>query len=107
MRLHLGANRYARRQRHELLAVGPREVRDGAKNPFLPEDLVGKARDIAHVNARAHHDAAAGRSEEHTSELQSPCNIVCRLLLEKKKRRIREISWAPLALWLRCASRVL
>src|SRR5256885_5171949 len=27
------------------------------------------------------------RSEEHTSELQSPCNIVCRLLLEKKKLR--------------------
>src|SRR2546426_8488765 len=30
------------------------------------------------------HDAE--RSEEHTSELQSPCNLVCRLLLEKKKR---------------------
>src|SRR5256885_3913516 len=30
------------------------------------------------------------RSEEHTSELQSPCNLVCRLLLEKKKER----SWA-------------
>src|SRR5256885_10390287 len=29
----------------------------------------------------------AGRSEEHTSELQSPCNLVCRLLLEKKKKR--------------------
>src|SRR5256885_11564521 len=28
---------------------------------------------------------AAVRSEEHTSELQSPCNLVCRLLLEKKK----------------------
>src|SRR2546426_9374415 len=28
----------------------------------------------------------APRSEEHTSELQSPCNLVCRLLLEKKKR---------------------
>src|SRR5256885_6515302 len=28
---------------------------------------------------------AAWRSEEHTSELQSPCNLVCRLLLEKKK----------------------
>src|SRR3989454_12831748 len=28
------------------------------------------------------------RSEEHTSELQSPCNLVCRLLLEKKKKRI-------------------
>src|SRR5688500_19622895 len=29
----------------------------------------------------------SGRSEEHTSELQSPCNLVCRLLLEKKKIR--------------------
>src|ERR1039457_5691012 len=28
-----------------------------------------------------------GRSEEHTSELQSPCNIVCRPLLEKKKQK--------------------
>src|SRR5256885_6087845 len=30
---------------------------------------------------------AAHRSEEHTSELQSPCNLVCRLLLEKKKKQ--------------------
>src|SRR3989454_1548467 len=30
------------------------------------------------------------RSEEHTSELQSPCNLVCRLLLEKKKKKHRE-----------------
>src|SRR2546426_7575568 len=30
---------------------------------------------------------ARQRSEEHTSELQSPCNLVCRLLLEKKKKR--------------------
>src|SRR5256885_7851210 len=30
--------------------------------------------------------ADGGRSEEHTSELQSPCNLVCRLLLEKKKK---------------------
>src|SRR5256885_12828724 len=29
---------------------------------------------------------APQRSEEHTSELQSPCNLVCRLLLEKKKQ---------------------
>src|SRR5256885_11816993 len=45
---------------------------------------VGAARDHAcdvdHVAARAR------RSEEHTSELQSPCNLVCRLLLEKNKR---------------------
>src|SRR2546426_3557059 len=30
---------------------------------------------------------AMARSEEHTSELQSPCNLVCRLLLEKKKKK--------------------
>src|SRR2546426_8136624 len=32
------------------------------------------------------------RSEEHTSELQSPCNLVCRLLLEKKKKKH---AWNP------------
>src|SRR5215467_16076652 len=32
-------------------------------------------------------DLAGVRSEEHTSELQSPCNIVCLLLLEKKKKK--------------------
>src|SRR5256885_5545020 len=38
------------------------------------------------------------RSEEHTSELQSPCNLVCRLLLEKKKKqrnREREHIYVP------------
>src|SRR5256885_12686845 len=39
--------------------------------------------------------SSSSRSEEHTSELQSPCNLVCRLLLEKKKypvslRKFRE-----------------
>src|SRR5256885_12153336 len=33
-------------------------------------------------------EGALARSEEHTSELQSPCNLVCRLLLEKKRPRI-------------------
>src|SRR5256885_13094141 len=32
------------------------------------------------------------RSEEHTSELQSPCNLVCRLLLEKKKKCISRLT---------------
>src|SRR5256885_3970618 len=54
-------------------------------------------RSESHDEHRAHHQgerraqacgdqlvAAAFRSEEHTSELQSPCNLVCRLLLEKK-----------------------
>src|SRR5215467_8039838 len=34
------------------------------------------------------------RSEEHTSELQSPCNLVCRLLLEKKKKKQRRKSYS-------------
>src|SRR5256885_5347958 len=37
--------------------------------------------------ANAVHRDAVARSEEHTSELQSPCNLVCRLLLEKKKNK--------------------
>src|SRR2546426_7260155 len=37
-------------------------------------------------------DPSKPRSEEHTSELQSPCNLVCRLLLEKKKNIIRSSS---------------
>src|SRR5215467_16187502 len=38
--------------------------------------------ELHHVQFPGLHD----RSEEHTSELQSPCNLVCRLLLEKKKQ---------------------
>src|SRR2546426_8722052 len=36
------------------------------------------------------------RSEEHTSELQSPCNLVCRLLLEKKKKKNNTQTSTPL-----------
>src|SRR5256885_9414995 len=39
------------------------------------------------VQGRGSFGGAAHRSEEHTSELQSPCNLVCRLLLEKKKHK--------------------
>src|SRR5256885_7906208 len=35
------------------------------------------------------------RSEEHTSELQSPCNLVCRLLLEKKKQQLESCMSYP------------
>src|SRR2546426_2001949 len=38
------------------------------------------------VNVMPPYSVAKQRSEEHTSELQSPCNLVCRLLLEKKKK---------------------
>src|SRR3989454_9134301 len=38
------------------------------------------------LRAAVRADWSSARSEEHTSELQSPCNLVCRLLLEKKKQ---------------------
>src|SRR5256885_13182283 len=41
------------------------------------------------LRSKARTDAVL-RSEEHTSELQSPCNLVCRLLLEKKTKRQHE-----------------
>src|SRR2546426_9022284 len=47
-------------------------------------------RSRAHLGAAAELGASCLfvlRSEEHTSELQSPCNLVCRLLLEKKKKK--------------------
>src|SRR3989454_1457801 len=52
---------------------GPRKPAESTRTPF-----------------RA--DARVDRSEEHTSELQSPCNLVCRLLLEKKKKTEHETS---------------
>src|SRR5260370_19536859 len=50
-----------------------------------------------HVHLVSFVDCRWNRSEEHTSELQSHLNLVCRLLLEKKKRRI-----APLSLTISC-----
>src|SRR5256885_6066156 len=51
----------------------------------------GSRRRTAPLRARcASAHRAASRSEEHTSELQSPCNLVCRLLLEKKKKTVNE-----------------
>src|SRR5256885_12631603 len=47
--------------------------------------LFTKPRKPSRVSSWNAASANAARSEEHTSELQSPCNLVCRLLLEKKK----------------------
>src|SRR2546426_6955800 len=53
--------------------------------------LYGTAASPSIVNA-----ARQKRSEEHTSELQSPCNLVCRLLLEKKKNQYHRRATMPL-----------
>src|SRR5438876_3658086 len=46
---------------------------------------IALGRNAADAFARAHATDRTSRSEEHTSELQSPVHLVCRLLLEKKK----------------------
>src|SRR2546426_12697356 len=51
----------------------------------VPQEYGGAGLDT--VSAMLAIEAVAWRSEEHTSELQSPCNLVCRLLLEKKKKK--------------------
>src|SRR5688500_19826407 len=84
--------------------TAPREGYSLSLHDALPisarhgKDLAGRYRDLLGVAAagqqRAHlvADRPAGdavadlRSEEHTSELQSPCNLVCRLLLVKKHK---------------------
>src|SRR5256885_5222497 len=48
---------------------------------------LGASVDLDEIQGTVDMPFLAGRSEEHTSELQSPCNLVCRLLLEKKKKK--------------------
>src|SRR5256885_12428704 len=65
--------------------------RDSRRNPrlvtaiSLPVAHVPPCRGSGLVPGQHHRDGS--RSEEHTSELQSPCNLVCRLLLEKKNNK--------------------
>src|SRR5256885_4383581 len=62
----------------EAAGAGPAGVASGAITCVLTPELTEGPYYIAGEKQRR-------RSEEHTSELQSPCNLVCRLLLEKKK----------------------
>src|SRR5256885_12243054 len=83
---------------HDALPICVLRVRDGLS--LLPTALTEAAATLLDVGANADAGYSAirravlsgeitrrlRRSEEHTSELQSPCNLVCRLLLEKKKK---------------------
>src|SRR5256885_8396607 len=67
-----------------------RSRRDGAPHEVVDEllQLGPRQRHVQVLGARlVRRDEREVRSEEHTSELQSPCNLVCRLLLEKKKNK--------------------
>src|SRR5256885_4524212 len=64
----------------------PRSRAEGVRR--LPEEVIGvcPASRAGPRRTQGRPCVRRGRSEEHTSELQSPCNLVCRLLLEKKKK---------------------
>src|SRR6266446_6605035 len=75
---------------------GPRETVGRARCLTAEAEVALAARDLAWPpraltealrTFAAHGDQENARSEEHTSELQPPCNLVCRLLLEKKKKK--------------------
>src|SRR5256885_12230277 len=69
-------------------------IRRPPRSTLFPYTTLFRSRSRAALRAHARPVHAArrraslrARSEEHTSELQSPCNLVCRLLLEKKKKQ--------------------
>src|SRR5437764_1842576 len=60
--------------------------------PTFTAEAEDESRSLIRVRARSRRSAprrASRRSEEHTSELQSPMYLVCRLLLEKKKKHLQ------------------
>src|SRR2546426_6464193 len=59
---------------------------EGAAAAVLPGEAHGDALEEQGAEGEGLRGGPVRRSEEHTSELQSPCNLVCRLLLEKKKK---------------------
>src|SRR5256885_5463802 len=72
---------------HDALPISPRENPGGRRHTTGSryrhgDGLQQRSFDFARWHATRHQRQ---RSEEHTSELQSPCNLVCRLLLEKTK----------------------
>src|SRR5256885_6957197 len=75
--------------------------RDREQHEDVARPLVKTKRDLLEQQraGREQYAEARGqqheRSEEHTSELQSPCNLVCRLLLEKNKELETQLSILP------------
>src|SRR5688500_19069237 len=84
---------------HDALPIFPHSALAPSGQPVWTDMAVRSARAVVHLeerelslnkiltpaslrNAMVVHAAFSGRSEEHTSELQSPCNLVCHLLLE-------------------------
>src|SRR2546426_3396763 len=71
---------------HDALPISLRQEFDLYANVRPVKSIVPEGR-YPSVDLVVIRENTEGRSEEHTSELQSPCNLVCRLLLEKKKNQ--------------------
>src|SRR5688572_30995896 len=79
--------RSARRPAAQLLLVGGGPMEAALKAQAAASPVADRIR----FTGRVPHHEVERRSEEHTSELQSQANIVCRLLLEKKKSESQEV----------------
>src|SRR5205807_7619535 len=89
--LGLAGQALAARRAAELRAVAAREVRrrlEATGGGDVDDRHGGLQQQLARAAQAQLQVVPLGRSEEHTSELQSPCNLVCRLLLEKKKKTV-------------------
>src|SRR5688500_19130337 len=77
----------ARAEFHSADSTAPQSRHSSRSSLGMPVRLDAPRRDLGPALREKVKDLIqlAQRSEEHTSELQSPCNLVCRLLLEKKK----------------------
>src|SRR5256885_5201928 len=80
-RSHLGRRRRPRLRRTR----DPARCRADHRGDGGRREVAAHERAVTRFVACAARNDGYSRSEEHTSELQSPCNLVCRLLLEKKK----------------------
>ena len=70
--LHRGFDRHPGGELKKLLAVGPGQVGHRADHPLPPEQVVGKRRDVAHVDAAADHDPAFGRGPQGRGDERRP-----------------------------------
>src|SRR2546430_8020751 len=84
----------ARRLFDRVVGLAERGVQDSVRF-FLPMAL-GAYAQLPALDLDARYDIERRRSEEHTSELQSQSNLVCRLLLEKKKKYTHHLLSAAL-----------
>src|SRR2546426_6617003 len=77
---------YYRHRYDDVDSLTTEQIRNGLKQARAPKWKSINVADLLAKSGALVDSPGRERSEEHTSELQSPCNLVCRLLLEKKKQ---------------------